>query len=238
MSDIDDALAKTATGLNEDAKAARKKKGTGGMADALDASRTHLGTEPDANVGDALKGLGEAIDRQPGAGTENYDLSEKAHTGAMDRMRAMATDAVLGGQMVFDVRDFLIDQIKARPKPWSGTSKDEQMDVAAACEHAGRELVRKIVEAIAAAGAPEAVRVLLTRVTLGDDIVIAGKVKTFEEDEEDRAVAMLHSARGKHVLLTVASIDNHSAGSRDAPVDEDQTSLGFEAGGDEDLDPD
>lgn len=226
----DDGIAALATGLNEDAKAARRKGGKG--TDALAAGKAHLeGGGADADLGGALKGLGDAVDARDAG--DNLDLSEGAHTAAIDRMENLASEAVLNDKsLVFDARDFLLDQIKSRPKPWSATSNQEQRDVAAACEHAGRELVRKIVEAIAANG-KDPVRVLLTKVTLGDDIVIAGKVKVLGEDEEDQAVSLLHSARGKHVMLTVASVEDYSGNAREAETDPDQPGLGFEAGSDD-----
>ena len=236
MADADDPIAALAVGLNEDAKVARRKKGAAG---ALDAGKAHLsGDPPEETLGDAVASLGKSIDAQAGAGTDGLDLTEGAHTAAMDRMEAMASDAVLNDKsLVFDVRDFLLDQIKSRPKPWSATSNQEQRDVAAAAEHAARELVRKIVEAVAANG-KDPIRVLLTKITMGDDIVIAGKVKTFAEEEEDRAVSLLHSARGKHVMLTVASVEDYSGDARDAETQPDQPGLGFEAGGDDsDLNP-
>jgi hypothetical protein len=227
----EDPLDATARALNEDAKAARRRKPKD---DATAAAKAHLGTsEPDSDVRGALAGLGSAIDAQPGAGTDGLDLSEGAHSASIERMEAMATEAILrDSSLVYDGRDFLLDQIKSRPKPWSATSNAEQRDVAAACEHASREFLRKAIEIIAANG-KEPIRVLLTKVTLGDDIVIAGKVKTFAEDEEDRAVALLHSARGKHVMLTIASVDDYSGNATEAATDPDQHGMGFEAGGDE-----
>jgi predicted small metal-binding protein len=211
MADEDRAIAEAAVDLNEGAKAARRTRKPGNITEALEASREHFAGKPEE---------------------ERADLSEAAHDNAIGRMEAMATDAVLDDKaLVWDVRDFLLDQIKSRPKPWSATSNGEQRDVAAACEHAGKELVRKIVETIAANGR-EPVRVLLTKVTLGDDIVIACKLKTMGADEEERAVALLHHARGKHVLLTPASADDYSDNQRGPDVDEDQRALGFEAGSD------
>jgi hypothetical protein len=228
----DDGIAALAVGLNEDAKAARRRGGKKGTA-ATETPAT--GDQQDGTLTDAVASLGAAIDAQPGAGTDGYDLSEGAHATAIDRMEAMATDAILSDKaLVYDARDFLLDQIKSRPKPWSGTSNAEQRDVAAACEHAGRELIRKIVEAIAARGQQDPVRVLLTKVTIGDDIVIAGKVKTNEESEENRAVDVLHKARGKHVMLTVASVSDFEGENREAATDPDQNPLEFEAGSDPD----
>ena len=159
--------------------------------------------------------------------SEGWDAGGE-HTTAIDRMEAMATDLVVNtDELVFDVRDFLLDTIKARPKPWSGTSQAEQRDVAAACEHAAKELVRKVAEAIASNGV-QSIRVLLTKVNMGTDIVISGKVKTFGEDEEDRAVLQLHRAIGKHVMLTRASADDYTGEGREAATDPDEPDFGFE----------
>ncbi|APZ81798.1 hypothetical protein vBEliSR6L_33 [Erythrobacter phage vB_EliS_R6L] len=160
--------------------------------------------------------------------------AEGEHSTAIDRMENMADELDIDtDEMVFDVRDFLLDTIKARPKPWSGTSQAEQRDVAAACEHAAKELVRKVAEAIAANGT-SAIRVLLTKVNMGSDIVISGKVKTFGEEEEDAAVLALHRAIGKHVMLTRASADDYMGGEREAATDADEPDFGFEGEGDED----
>lgn len=192
---------------------------------------TKKGDEPVAEIeGEADAGLPEAdATEQDGEGWD----AEGEHNTAVDRLVTMADELELSrGEMVFDVRDFLLDVIRARPKPWSATSQAEQRDVAAACEHAAKELVRKVVEAVAANGV-DSIRVLLTKVNIAGDIVISGKVKTYDEDEEDRAVAQLHRAIGKHVMLTRASADDYADGSREAETDADEPDLGFEAGDDE-----
>lgn len=177
----------------------------------------------------ADSGLFTAVPVQP-AGPA--DLEEQ-HQSAIERMEEQASAAVLDlDSLVDDTRDFLLGQIKARPKPWSATSKAEQQDVANACEHAAKELTRKVVEALAAQGR-KAVRVLLTKINIGDDIVISGKVKVGEPATEDAAITMLHHARGKFVLLTPASADDYVAG-REAEVDEDERELAFEPEPDED----
>ncbi|MEJ7831283.1 MAG: hypothetical protein WKF79_00070 [Nocardioides sp.] len=211
----------------------------------IDASREHLGTaggdhplvddqDPAALPG-ALDKLGAAVTANQQAENGTAD-AEGQHRSAVDGMNNITEQMEIStGEMVYDVRDFLIEQIKARPKPWSSTSQAEQRDVAAAAEHAAKEVVRKIVEAVAARGASP-VRVLLTKVTLGSDMVIAGKVKTFSPEEENAAVDTLHKAIGKHVLLTVASTDDFTGGGREAETDADELPLNFEAGVDQDDD--
>lgn len=184
-------------------------------------------------TGEALPSYAEGDDGDEGGGEAAGWDAEGQHTSAIDRMERMADDLVIDtDEMVFDVRDFLLDTIKARPKPWSGTSQAEQRDVAAACEHAAKELVRKVAEAIASNGV-QSIRVLLTKVNMGTDIVISGKVKTFGEEEEDRAVLQLHRAIGKHVMLTRASADDYTGEGREAETDADEPDFGFEGGGDD-----
>lgn len=180
-------------------------------------------------------GTGEAPLTEGQEQPEGWD-AESEHTSAVDRMFSMVDELELDPrELVFDVRDFLLDTIKARPKPWSGTSQAEQRDVAAACEHAAKELVRKVVEAVAANGTTS-IRVLLTNVKLGNDMVITGKVKTFDEQEADQAVMTLHHAIGKHVMLTRASADDYAGGDRDAETDPDEPDFGFAGEGEEEGD--
>jgi hypothetical protein len=178
---------------------------------------------------------GEATEREG----EGWD-AEGEHTMAVERMAGMIdeTDFIADGELVFDVRDFLLDVIKSRPKPWSATSQAEQRDVAAACEHTAKELVRKIVEAVAARGQTDAIRVLLTKVNAGSDIVLTGKVKFVDDDpsERDKAILSLHHSINKHVMLTRASADDYSTGAREAETDPDEPDLDFEAGPEDDSD--
>lgn len=176
----------------------------------------------------AAQRLQNAADEQAG-----FD-AERQHTSAVERMENMARELMLNtDELVFDIRDFLLDQIKARPKPWSGTSQAEQRDVAAACEVAATELVRKVAEHVASNGVP-AIRVLLTNFTMaGTEMKISGKVKTFDDEEKDRAITTLSHSLNKHVMLTRASADDYIGGDRPAETDPDEPGFGFEGGDDE-----
>jgi hypothetical protein len=185
----------------------------------------------------AVESLGEAIREREGA-TGGYDISEAGHQTALERMEALGDDLQLNSRsLIAGVRDFLVDVIKSRPKPWGATSPGEQRDVASACEQLATGLVREVLELIRADG-KASVRVLLTKVTLGDDIQITGKAKPMGEEEEDKAVQMLHHARGKHVLLTVASADDYRQEHPEAQTDVEEPVLPFEAGGQEVSDED
>lgn len=164
--------------------------------------------------------------------------AEAAHQTAIERMENMVEELELDSRdLVFDVRDFLVEQIKARPKPWSSTSAGEQRDVFAACENTATELVRKIVEAVRSKGV-DPVRVLLNKVNAGADgeIVVTGKVKFLdaEQDQRDKAILGLHHAIGKFVMLTRATVEDYAGDGRDPDVDPDQNDFGFEG---EDGDP-
>lgn len=157
---------------------------------------------------------------------------EEQHTTAIDRMENMATEAELDVKfLVNDARDFMLDQIKVRPKPWSATSQAEQRDVAAACEHAATELVRKVVEALRSEDVAP-IRAVLESYSEKDGIKATLKVKTYSDDEGLAAVVGLHKAQGKMVLVTVASVDDYR-GDRAAETDPDEPGLGFESGSDE-----
>lgn len=155
----------------------------------------------------------------------------RQHLTAIERMESAASEFVMNHRsLVDDARDFMVEQIKMRPKPWSATSEGEQRDVYAAAEHGATELVRKIVEALAVED-KQPIRALLESYVEKDGIKLSLKVKTFNDDEAEAAVVQLHRARGKHVLLTVASVDDYKQGRRPG-TEPDQPPLDFEAGTD------
>lgn len=192
-------------------------------------------------TGDKTGSALPAVEENGGAEQEGEGWdAEGEHTLAVDRISNMGDDlTVKRDGMIEEIRDFLLDIIKTRPKPWSGTSQAEKRDVAAACEHASGELVRKVIEAVASGGT-DSVRVLLTKVTMGNDVVISGKVKAFDPHEEHKAISTLHGALNKHVMLTVANKDDYSSGDESEEAEEfDEPGFGFEGEDpDDDFDQD
>lgn len=177
-----------------------------------------------ADADGAAQRLQDEHDKQAG-----FD-AEGAHSLAVDRIERIVEETMLNSkELVFDIRDTLLEIIKTRPKPWSGTSQQEQRDIAAAVENTSKELVRKVVEAIASNGTAS-VRVLLTKFNMsGSDMVITGKVKTYDDAEKDRVTLTLMHSLNKHVMLTRASADDFVQGEREAETDEDEPGFGFEA---------
>lgn len=172
-------------------------------------------------------------DAPPAAETE-----EAAGTTALDRLEAVLDDVAFDDpdSLVFEVRDCQLEFIKRLPKPWGITPFDQQQDVAAAAEQFAKDLVRKIVEAVAS-NERATVRALLVKYDEGDDIKVTLKVKPFDDDEAEQAIVALHRARGKHVLITVASADDYAVNRTEPQLLVDAPELSFDAGGgnDEDL---
>lgn len=238
MADADDALANTANALNEDAKAERKKRGKGASEPPAGGEPDIVGPQDPDAVPQALERLGTAItaNQQEQFGTADAEAQHAGALQAVDNLiEAMDLDP---GELVYDVRDEMLDIIKHRPKPWSATSQGEQRDVAGRIEEFAKKLIRQVVEAVASRG-QDPIRVLLTKVNAGgDDIVITGKVKFLDAEptERDKAILSLHHGIGKHVMLTRATVDDYTGNGREAETDADEPGLNFEAGGEEDDD--
>lgn len=185
---------------------------------------------------EAVEKLGEAVTANQQAENGTAD-AEGQHAGALQAFDNIIDEMALDpNELVFDVRDELLDIIKHRPKPWSATSQQEQRDVAGRCEEFAKKLIRQVVEAVASRG-QDPIRVLLTKVNAGgDDIVITGKVKFLDAEptERDKAILSLHHGIGKHVMLTRATVDDYSGQGRDAETDPDEPPLDFEAGAEDD----
>jgi hypothetical protein len=149
----------------------------------------------------------------------------EAHADALD----LGEEAT---RVVANTTEWLVELFKRRPKPWTELSQAEQRDVQAALEHNAKELVRHVVEAVAREGRT-AVRCLMVGFTdKGEDIAVTLKVKSLGKEETEQAVLGLHRARGKHVLLTVASADDFAGAPASDSSEPDQPDLGFEAGSD------
>lgn len=164
--------------------------------------------------------------------------TESETSPVIERLETFAEDLTLdAGYLVEDCRDFMLDLFKTRPKPWSATPEGEQRDIAAAIEQTMTDFVRKVVETVRTDPNTQPIRCLLEGYSEKDGIKAALKVKAFTPEEEEAAVVGLHRARGKFVLVTVASVDDYRGG-RDAETLADAPELGFEAGDDPDEDED
>lgn len=157
-------------------------------------------------------------------------VGEETASPVVERLERFADDLEFdAGFLVEDARDFMLDLFKTRPKPWSSMPEEEQRDVAAAIEQAMVEFVRKVVETVRTDPHTQPIRALLVGYAEKDGINANLKIRAFTPEEEEAAVVGLHRARGKFVLVTVASVDDYRGG-RDAETEPDQPGMEFEAG--------
>ena len=101
----------------------------------------------------------------------------------------------------------------------------------AAAKNSADEVVRKLVEMIAARG-QQPVRVLLKKITTADSMQIVGNVSLIGDEDPDAAVLMLNHAVGKHVMLTRATVDDYKQGA-DPEADADEPEIDFGADGED-----
>lgn len=192
---------------------------------------------PDYDPADVLVDLdGEPDGDCDPEGDEPEDDGTDGMSGAAARIHHMADEFVfeLSGA-VEAARDHMIDVIKSRPKPWSQTSQSEQRDIAAGVEQVAVAMVRDIAEAVAAGNRANPIRMLLTKVAMGNDTVITGKLKVLGEELEHEAIGVLHGALNKHVILVPATVDDYRSGD-EAETDPDDPEFGFEGDGDDEDD--
>lgn len=151
---------------------------------------------------------------------------------AARRLGVIATTAPLqSGTLAGDVRDTLLDMFKTRNKTWSQLSEAEQQDIGRALEYAAREVVKGVVDTIRSDGHDAPVRAILEGYTDKGDVKAQLKIKTINEDDANRTILALHKARGKMVLITIASADDYLGERGALATDPDQPGLEFEAGG-------
>jgi hypothetical protein len=174
---------------------------------------------------------GKKEDQTGDGGAREEEVSQ-----AQQEFDAMHEKIELGdeaGLVVRNATDWVIELFKHRPKPWDQLSQIEQRDLVAGIEGNVHELVRMVVEAIARTGR-DAVRCQFVGFTdKGDDIKAELKVKSYSREEAEQAVVQMHRARGKIVLVTVASADEFHDEANADRSEPDQPDLGFDAGTDE-----
>lgn len=65
----------------------------------------------------------------------------------IDQIDEIAADAIRG-----DVRDFMLDLFKRRPKPWQQMSEQEQRDLVLQCSEHAEDIIDRVALLIATAG--------------------------------------------------------------------------------------
>jgi len=210
-----DELDKLATGVAADHQEAKRQRAKKGQA------------EPAAEQVEGAGELREAMASFGGAVDTAEQNSERAMELMVDRITAIATDAAFGkGTIAGDLRDTMLDIVKANPKPWSLLGEDLQKQVASAIQTAAQTAVRRIVLLVAEADAEgDTIHAKL------DSYSEKGGLKISLTAAGDTAtVVALHLSVGQNVIIKRAD-PNAFNGQRGEPhIDPDQPGLAFEGG--------
>lgn len=136
-----------------------------------------------------------------------------------------------GGALVASVVTELVDIYKHIPKPYAQASQGQQQDVFRRLESLAKTVVQQIAEAIAANG-ENSVKCVVGDAKVGSDIKVDLKLAPVTTSERDAAILFLAHARGRTVMVKMASKDEFDAESPADPSQPDQSAMEFEAGSD------
>lgn len=161
---------------------------------------------------------------------------ETVTSATVKRMGIIANSAPLQtGTLAGDLRDVMLDIIKTQCD-WASKTHDAQSDIGRALEYASRELVIKAVDVIRSDGMDNPVKCIVKSFADSGDIKAVLVVKTDPAgdvpEQEARAIETLHKARGKLVLITLASVEDYLGERGPLETQADQGGLAFEAGSD------
>lgn len=107
----------------------------------------------------------------------------------------MSSDTLMG-----DIRDAMLDRLKAMPKPWTVMSEREQRDLIYGVENAAGNLIRQAALLIAANGYPT-IQGQVEQSTIKDDIKTIVRVA---KSHPDRLALM--DAAGHSCILVIADV--------------------------------
>lgn len=126
----------------------------------------------------------------------------------------MSSDTLKG-----DIRDVILDRLKAMPKPWTVMSENEQRDLIYGVESAAENLIRQAALLIAANGYPT-IAGQVEQSTLKDDIKTVVRVSRSHPDRQ----ALLDAA-GHSCLIVIADVAQFMGERAPAEPDKDQADL-------------
>lgn len=119
--------------------------------------------------------------------TEQADADAKKPKSETDIAVDLAAQTLTG-----DIRDFLLDRVKALGKPWVAMTEDEQSDQIHAAKEAAERIVRKACEIIASGG-KKAMIGTLESVTVKDGVKAVVKLSKTDEQRHNLIDAQGHA---------------------------------------------
>jgi len=162
----------------------------------------------------------------------DQDQADENALAAMDE-RIEQVNLAGGGQLVASVVAELLDCYKHIPKPFAQATQGQQQDLFRRLETLGRSIVDQVAKQIAAHDADRSVVCVAGDAKIGSDIKVDLKLAPQTADTRDQAILFLAHARGRQVVLRMASADEYETEPLDDPSQPDQADLTFEAGSDE-----
>lgn len=138
-----------------------------------------------------------------------------------------------GGALVASIVAELTDIWKHLPKPFAQATNAQQQDVFRRFEALAKELVGQTALAIANHDADRSIVCIMGDAKVGSDIKCDLKLAPQHVDVRDAAILFLAHARGRQVVVRMASADEYDTQAAIDPSEPDQADMGFEAGTDE-----
>ena len=167
-----------------------------------------------------IPAAGVAANREETAMAEEFALATEPETDEPeteleidDPVVELAADTLRG-----DVRDSLLDWIKANPKPWSQMGEADQRALAGAANRYAGTLVREVCKLVAANERP---CIVATLTEYKEKDGVEAKLKLPSRGE---VVAQLHEACGREVLIVTSGAEEYMG---EAEIDSDQPALGI-----------
>lgn len=123
-----------------------------------------------------------------------------------------------------DLRDAILDRLKAMPKPWTVMSENEQRDLIIGVEMATRHLINSAVTLIAANGHPT-IKATLASATVKDGIKAVLQMSMHDPMRHE-----LMDAVGKPVVVVVAEVAQFLGEKSPAKPDPQEPALPLNSG--------
>lgn len=138
-----------------------------------------------------------------------------------------------GGALVASIVAELLDCYKHLPKPYAQATQGQQQDVFRRFESLAKTIVQQTAERIAAHDADRSVKCLVGKAVVDSEIKVDLKLAPVTQEHRDQAILFLAHARGRTVVVKMASADEYDTEEVEDPSIPDQNDLEFEAGSDE-----
>lgn len=153
-----------------------------------------------------------AEDKTKGAEHPNEEIGKDE----LDRI----TEAAMEPKLLYgDLRDAILQRLRAMPKPWTTMSSKEQAEMIESVERATEDLIRKVVHLVAAFGRPT-IEGQIESLTAKDGI----GVKVVISKHAENRLKLLDAVSGK-VLLVLADHEGFMGERAPAKPDDDQRAL-------------